>query len=751
MRLERRDFLKMVGGGALMIGVLPGCKTAQVVGMKELSDDTFSPNVFISITPEGRVILALNKSEMGQGVATGSAVLVAEELEVAVESIEAIHVARPEFENSLGEAALSEIAPVGMQITGGSSSTPENYTPLRKAAASARLMLVAAAAAKWQTTAEQCRAEDGHVIHSDGRKIAYGALTKEAAAQDVVDDPPLKERSAFTKIGKPVIRVDAKDKVTGAAKFGTDYAPKNVVRAYVIHPPQQGGQVKSLDAAAAKEMPGVVDVFEFERGVAVLAEKYWQAAAAARTVKVTFTEGATNGLHSDALSVAAKKVAKGDGSTRFVNRGNVDKALAEEDVVTVDATYEAPYLAHAPMEPMNCTVHVQGDRVQVWAPTQSPTIVAEGISRLLGIDRSDVQVDTLMLGGGFGRRGVPDFAVEAAMIARKVDRPVQLVWSREDDMRGGYYRPAAVARMRGAVSKKDGRVKAVHYHGVAQSIFMDQSPFLGAVFPDWMPKMMKRLMLRANVGFINSGALPDFISLEGMATSAYDVESFRVDYTPVRTAMPVSFWRSVGHSYNAFIKETFMDELAHAAKKDPFEFRRAHLTAAPRHLAVLEAAAELGNWGKPIEEGWGRGIAVHWSFGSYVAQVVEAGVVDDRVRVRKVACAVDCGVAVTPDLVAAQMESGIIYGLSAAIDQRLDIVDGVVQQDNFDTYPCLRMHESPEIVVKVMDSDEHPHGVGEPGLPPVLGGLSNAIFAATGVRLRAMPMQQAWDRRKETT
>jgi CO/xanthine dehydrogenase Mo-binding subunit len=746
--ISRRSFLRWAAtsGGGLMLATMPGCSSPQQVHMQEVvkKKGAFSPNIFLTIRPDGRVLLALNKSEIGQGVMTGAAVLVAEELEVPVSAVRPFHHSDPAFETSIGEADTDTGGLVGMQITGGSSSTPENYLPLRRAGAAAREMLISAAAKKWGAERSDCKAKSGAVVHRDGRKLSYGELTRDAAQGEIVESPPLKDPKDFTLIGRPTIRVDARAKVDGTAKYGTDISLPNMLRAYVIHPPTLGADVKELDASRAKKMPGIADVFAFERGVAVLADKYWQARAAAQKVKVTWSGGILSGLDTADLEKASRRRLREAPTHTLRDDGDVDDALSAGGRKMLDVTYDVPYLAHAPMEPMNCTVWVQGDKAKVWAPNQSPTIMAEGISRALGIGREDVAVKTTMSGGGFGRRSIPDFVVEAALIAKRVSRPVQLAWTREQDTRAGYYRPAVVARMRGAVDAS-GEVHAVSYHGASQPISADISHFLGALYPEWLPLLAKRLMLRANTNFISSGSFPDYLATEGMSDTPYEVENVRVGYTPVRTGLPVAFWRSVGHSFNGFINESFMDELAHAAGKDPFAFRLALLGKAHRHRGVLEAAAKLGRWGKPIDEGWGRGIAVHESFGSFVSQVVEAGVVNGRIRVRRVACAVDCGVAVNPDVVKAQMEGAIVFGLSAALDQRIDLVNGVVQQGNFDTYRALRMHETPEIAVKIVPSGEDPTGVGEPGLPPVAPALAGALFQATGVRLRSLPLQDAWN------
>ncbi len=747
MSLDRRTFLQLaaLSSGGLLLGITPGCANPQQVRMEDIAGASgrFSPNVFLTITPDDRVFLAMNKSEMGQGVMTGAAAMIAEELEVPLEKIEPFHTAKNEFRTSVGEAAIETSA--GMQITGGSSSTPENWVPMRTAGACAREMLVLAAAKTWGVSASECTAKAGAVIHTDGRKLTYGELSKTAASIPLVENPKLKKPGEFNLIGSRVTRTDAFDKVTGRAVFGADVRLEDLHNAYVIHPPTMGAQASSFDAVEAKKMTGVLDVFAFERGVAVVAKKYWQARAAAATVKVEWSGGLLNGLNSDAMMRDQIKQLEESGTHTLEAEGDVDDALERDDVTVVDVVFDAPFLAHAPMETQNAIVWVREDDVRVWTPNQSPTIIAEGVARVVGVDMSDVKVETPMLGGGFGRKAAPDFACEAAMIAKRVDKPVRVIWTREYDTQAGYYRPQAVARMRGAIDKR-GNVLAYSYHGVSQSIFRDMSSMMGAMYPEWIPTIGKRLMVRAGVGFLETGSFADFLATEGVTKIPYAIPNVRVEYTPVKTSLPVMFWRSVGHSFNGFMKEVFMDELAIAAKKDPYTFRRDLIKDSPRDLAVLNKVAEMSNWGEPVEDGWGRGIAVHKSFGTYVAEVVEAGIVDGRIKVRKVWCAVDCGIAINPDVVHAQMEGGIVFGLSAAIDQKIELKDGVVQQGNFDSYPMIRMFESPKIEVAIVNSGEDPTGVGEPGLPPVAPALSNALYQATGVRLRSMPMQDAWDK-----
>jgi isoquinoline 1-oxidoreductase subunit beta len=733
--LSRRNFLTglIASGGVLSLGILPACG-AGAKKMIARADATgeLAPNMYVTILPDGRVSLAINKCEFGQGVTTGYSTLVAEELDVEPAAID-FHFADsfPQYRTSFG-----------IHQTGGSTSTKEGYLPLRQAAASAREMLVGGAAATWGVAAADCKTEGGKVHHAaSGRSLGYGELTKLAARRDVPDSPRLKAKSELRLIGKHSNRVDLRGKVDGTAGFGIDVVRPNMVRAAAIHPPTYGAEVVSMKDAAARALPGVIDVIAFPWGVAVVAEKYWQAQAAARLVEIEWGKGPVHGFDSEALRAATRGHKKGGDTVR--NDGNAGDALGEA-ATKLEALYEAPYLAHATMEPQNCTVEVKGDQVEVWAPTQSPSVVQEFISDAIGAAREDILVHTTLSGGGFGRRGVGDVAGHAAMIAQRIGRPVQLIWSRESDMSQAYYRPQLTAHLRGGLSK-DGVVTALAAHLIGQSLVVKQPISARAVFPTAMPAGLRRVMANSLMAMVGSNTLPDPVSTEGASDTPYKIPNVRVEFTPVAVKLPVSFWRSVGHSFTGFAMESFVDELAHAARQDPLEFRRAMLPADSRARRVLDAVAELAQWGSPLPAGVFRGIARHTSFETEVAEVAEVELVNGRIKVRRVFCAVDCGVAVNPDIIRAQLEGAVIFGLSAALDQEVTLVDGVVQQQNFDTYPLLRMFEAPQIAVKILDSDENPTGIGEPGLPPIAAAVGNAIFAGTGVRLRRMPLQRAWN------
>jgi CO/xanthine dehydrogenase Mo-binding subunit len=735
MTPSRRDFLAglIAGGGVLSLGITTGCgaSSRKMIARADATGE-LAPNMYVTILPDGRVSLAINKCEFGQGITTGYATLVAEELDVEPASID-LHFADsfPQYRTSFG-----------IHQTGGSTSTKEGYFPLRKAAASAREMLVGAAAASWGVAVTECTTAGGKVHHAaSGRSLGYGELTRPAARRDVPDSPRLKAKSEFRFIGKHSNRVDLRAKVDGTAGFGIDVVRPNLVRATAIHPPTYGAEVTSMKDAAARAIPGVIDVIAFSWGVAVVAEKYWQAQAAARLVEVEWHKGPIHGFDSEALRTATRGHKTGGDPVR--NDGNAGDALAEA-ATKLDAIYEAPYLAHATMEPQNCTVEVKGDKVEVWAPTQSPSVVQEFIADAIGTSRDDILVHTTLSGGGFGRRGVGDVAGHAAMIARRIGRPVQLIWSRESDMTQAYYRPQLTAHLRGGLGK-DGKVTALAAHVIGQSLIVKQPIAARALFPSAIPAGLRRVMANSAVAMVGSNTLPDPVSTEGASDTPYQIPNVRVEFTPVAVKLPVSFWRSVGHSFTGFAMESFLDELAHAAKQDPLEFRRALLPADSRARRVLDAVAELAQWGSPLPPGVFRGLARHTSFETEVAEVAEVELVNSRIKVRRVFCAVDCGVAVNPDIIRAQLEGAVIFGLSAALDQEITLVDGKIQQHNFDSYPLLRMFEAPEIQVKILASDENPTGIGEPGLPPIAAAVGNAIFAGTGVRLRRMPLQRAWN------
>ena len=734
--LSRRAFVGGViaGGGLLSLAIATGCgggRQQQMIAHAEKTGE-LAPNIFVTVKPDGRIALAVNKAELGQGVATGYATLVAEELEVDLDAVD-VH-----YADSLPAYRTS----FRLHQTGGSRSMMEAYVPLRRAAAAAREMLVAAAAARWQVKASACAAAAGRVTHTaSGRSLGYGELTRDAAHLAIPDAPRLKAPGEFRLIGKPGRRVDGRAKVDGTAGFGIDVVVPGMVHAVAIHGPVFGAAPAAVDAGLARTRRGVIDVLRFDWGVAVVAEKYWQALAAARDVIVTWGEGAAAGLDTEVMRVAMRAWKKQ--GTVAKNRGDLDDALGDA-AGRLDAVYEAPFLAHAPMEPQNCTVHVRGGAAEVWAPCQSPTVVQEFVAEAAGLDKNDVLVHTTLSGGGFGRRIVPDVAAQAATISKRVGKPVKLIWSRDSDMTQGFYRPQFTALARGAFGA-DGRPTALGFHTLSQSIVLDSGDLAYAAMPG-IPRALQRVIVESMLAMFSSGSLPDLFSTEGLRDTPYRVPHLRVEYTPVDSGVPVASWRSVGHSFTAFAVESFLDELAAAAGRDPVEVRRELLPEGSRARRVLDAVAKLSGWGTPLRPGLGRGLARHTSFDSEVAEVAEVEVIDGRIRVRKVYVAVDCGVAVNPDVVRAQCEGAVIFGLSAALDQEITLVDGVVQQRNYDGFPALRMHECPEIVVEILASDEPATGIGEPGLPPIAPAVANALFAATGVRLRRLPLQPSWDR-----
>ncbi|MEM9455135.1 MAG: xanthine dehydrogenase family protein molybdopterin-binding subunit [Myxococcota bacterium] len=733
----RRRFLMgmLAGTGALVVyGAVRG-SAEQTLGAEPGDiEGAFKPNAYITITPDDRVLFALNKVEMGQGSMTGIAMLVAEELEVPVEKLEVF------FANSADK--YFETDP---QMTGGSASIVGGFVPVRKIAAATRMMLVSAAAETWGVEPSTLRAEAGRVVEASGsRSASYGELVEAAKSQDLPQDPPIKERSEFAVVGKPIRRVDGRVKVTGTAEFGIDQRVPNMVRAVMIHPPRVGAKVVSFDPTAAKAMPGIVDVVETARGVGVVAEKYWQALRAAPAVEIEWSDGPGEDFSTEVLR-ADLAASERERAKTVQDDGDVDAALADTGAGTVlEAVYEAPYLAHSSMEPMNAIAHVTDGACEIWTGCQIPAFIQEAVAQDLGIERTDVLVHMPYLGGGFGRRSHPDAVLEAVWLSQAVGRPVQVIWSRENDMRAGYYRPQSLTRMRGAIDAS-GKPTVLSYDSLSQPIFPDFD-FTG-MLPTAMPPRLRRWLVTSASRLVASNAvIADFLATEGASNLPYAIPNKRVAYTPFDTPLQVSPWRSVGHSFNGFIIESFIDEMAHAAQQDPYQFRRELLADSPRWRGVLDAAAQMSGWSeKPKPEGGGRGIAVISAFGSYAAQVIEARVDDGVVKVDKVYCALDCGFAVNPDLVVSQVEGCVVFGLTAALWGQITVEDGVVQQDNFDTYRMMRMHECPQIEVRLVEGPHEPGGVGEPAVAPLGGALSNALFDATGARLRRMPIQVAWN------
>lgn len=717
--LSRRAFLKtaaVASGGLVIAFFLPTAVRKALAEGAPAGKPPVAPNAFIRIAPDDSVTVLVKHSEMGQGVWTSIPMVAAEELGCDWNKVRVEHApAAPEYAHTA----------FGIQMTGGSTSTWESFDQLRTAGAMAREMLVAAAAAKLGVKPSDCRVGNG-VITAGARKVRFGEVAEAAAKRPAPKDVKLKDAKDWTIIGKPTKRLDSFAKTTGRAEFGLDVKRPDMAVALVARPPSFGAKLKTFDATKAKAVPGVLDVVEIPNGVAVLGKHFWAAKQGREALVAEWDEGAGANVTTPVLREAYRKLAQTRGAVAKA-AGDVDAAFAGA-TNAIEADYEVPFLAHAAMEPLNCTVEYDPakaakDGCDVWTGTQFQTGDQGIAAKILGLKPEQVRIHTTFLGGGFGRRANPqsDFVAEAVQVAKACGRTVKVVWTREDDMHGGYYRPMWLSRFR-AVHGEDGRPKAWSHTIVGQSIIAG-TPFEAAMIKDGI----------------------DAASVEGAADSPYlaSIPAHRVDLHSPKSPVTVLWWRSVGHSHTAFAVESFVDELAHAAKQDPLEYRRALLPKHSRERRALDLAAEKFGWGKPLPKGHGAGIAVHASFGSYVAQIAEVSVEDGKPRVHRVVCAIDCGPVVNPLTVEAQMQSGIVFGLSAALHGEITLKDGKVEQDNFHQYTPLRLAEMPKVEVHVVPSTDRMGGCGEPGTPPIAPAVGNALFAATGKRLRSLPFRIA--------
>jgi isoquinoline 1-oxidoreductase beta subunit len=707
MAIKRREFLKgsAAVAGAFTLGfVLPG-------KARSAGSDTaqFIPNAFIRITPDNQVTIILAKSEMGQNVYTNLPLIVAEELDADWRAI------RVE-QSRVDPVYNATFAPY--MLTGGSTSIRTSYDALRQAGATARAMLLTAAATAWGAPVEQLTTHDGEVTDpATGHRASYGELAGLAAQQAVPTDVVLKSPDQFRLLGKAHRRLDSKPKVTGTAGFGLDVSLPDMRYAVVARSPVFGGKLKSFDAARAQALPGVEKVKQVPSGVAVIADSTWRAIKAREALEIEWDDAGNGGLNTPKMQEEYRALADQPG---FVvqQQGDFDSVAAGAARV-IDATYEVPFLAHACMEPLNCTVHDMHGKAEVWTGTQSQTLDRAKAAEILGCEPESVQLHTQFLGGGFGRRAAAgsDFVAEASHVARGESWPVKTTWTREDDTRGGQYRPMTLHRARLALDA-DGRPLAWHDRVVSQPI--DGFAMMG--------------MAQDNF---------DISQIEGLKKPPYAVPMVNLEAHLTRSPVTTLWWRSVGHSHTAFMKETLFDEAAHAAGADPIDYRLSLLQEHPRFIALLQKVKAMSGWGRQLPEGTGLGVAIEESFGSIVAQVAQVRVAGKNVRVEKVWCAADVGFAVNPLGLREQMESGIIFGLSAALYGAITLKDGRIEQGNFNDYRVVRIDEAPAIEVKILNSGAPMGGAGEPGTPPIFPAVGNAIFAACGQRLRSLPFSLA--------
>jgi isoquinoline 1-oxidoreductase beta subunit len=719
----RRGFIRGVGIAAgLVVAFRFSTRTVRAAGgdapaLPGAPADALAPNAFVRVAPDGTVTIVVNHAEMGQGIITALPMLVADEMDADWSKVRTEFApVNPAYNHTL----------FGIQMTGGSTSTWTEFERLRGVGATTRALLVRAAAEEWAVPASECRTESGAVLHGDGRRLEYGALVERAARLPVPTGVPLKEPKDFKLIGTPVRRIDSLAKVTGTAQFGLDVRLPGMLVAVVARPPVFGGTVGGFDPAAAMAVAGVRKVVPVPSGLAVIGDGFWAAQSGRRALApgVRWTIPEASRVDTDAQGERYAQIARTPGIVASKS-GDVEAALKGAAKV-IEADYSVPYLAHAPMEPLNATVVLRDDGAEIWTGTQFPTVDRLAASRVLGIAPEQIQIHTPFLGGGFGRRATPasDWVVEAAHVAKEarsagIDAPIKVVWTREDDLSGGYYRPMFHHRLSGGIDAS-GRIVAWQQTLVGQS-FLAGTPF---------------------AGMIKDGV--DDTSVEGASDAPYVIPARRVEIHNPPGPIPTLWWRSVGHSHTGFVVECFIDELAHAAGRDPLDLRRELLPADSRERRVLDLAVEHSGYGRTkLAEGRAHGLAVHQSFGSYVAHVAEVSVEGGKVRVHRVTAAVDCGTVVNPLTVKAQIQGAAIYGLSALLYGEITLKDGRVQQRNFDDYPVVRVYEAPVVDVHIVAAGDKMGGIGETGTPPIFASVTNAIFAATGRRIRTLPLSRS--------
>jgi isoquinoline 1-oxidoreductase beta subunit len=704
----RRDFLKfsVAASGGLLLGFyLPSLtKLASAEETKK-----FSPNAFVRIGTDERITVIVNHSEMGQGVYTALPAILADELDADWSKIG--------YEPAPVNPVYNH--PVfGIQMTGGSTSVWSSFEQYRKAGAAARAMLIAAAAQQWNVDTGSCSTSDGKVLHqASNRSLSYGQLAEAAARLTPPATAPLKDPKDFKLIGKPLKRLDTPEKLNGKAIFGIDVMLPGMLNAVVARPLVFGATPRQVDSHAAMAVPGVRKVVTIPSGVAVIADTFWQAKKGRDALKVDWDEGAMASFSSTAQREQYRQMASKPGLVAHKD-GDAEGEFGKHEKM-IEAEYEVPYLSHAMMEPLNCVVDLKGDHCEVWTGTQFQTGDRAAAAKVAGLKPEQVEVHTTLLGGGFGRRANPasDFVSEAVYVGKAAGAPVKVIWTREDDMRGGYYRPAYLHTIKGAVDDQ-GNPVAWQHRIVGQSI-MAGTPF-------------------ESYGVKNG---IDSTSVEGAADLPYAIPNITVEYHPTKVGVPVLWLRSVGHTHTAYVTECFLDELAALTHQDPFQYRRRLLAKHPRHLGVLELAAEKAGWGKPLPKGRYRGIAVHEAFGSFSSHVAEISIEENNVRVHRFVCAIDCGAYVNPGIIEAQAHSGVVFGMSMAMYNELTFSNGRLEQSNFHNYPMVRMNDCPEIEVHIVKNNEKSGGIGEPGVPCASPAIVNAILAATGKPVRKLPIR----------
>ena len=731
----RRNLIKtaLTGTGSLSLAIaLPGCQSLHTNTLQE--SGVWEANAWLEITPDNQLIFTLDRVEMGQGTYTGLTTLVAEELDTHPDQfIVRFAPADPVYRNK----------DYGLQLTGGSNSLSSSWQALRETCALAKWLFVRSASEVMQVPEQHLKIENKHVVHiASNKRLSFGSLIAIASKQSLPSDIPLKAKSDFLYIGKTSQRLDSRLKVTGTAQFGIDVDFTGMRYAVVSRAPVYGATVKSVNSKEVMQLAGIEQVIQIKSGVAIVAQSYWQARKAQKQLSIEWTKPSDYPKSTDDVFALYRQAASENRGDSKRSEGNADKVINNAAKV-ISAEFTTPLLAHATMEPMNCTAHVQKNKVDIWTSTQAPDVAAVAVAKVTDVDLSDVRIHNQFIGGGFGRRLSQDFVAEAAEISAKAGGIIKLVWSREEDTQHDLYRPASLHRIRVALDENM-LPEAWDHQIVAPNIMdwyiWDASP---AMFP-WSPKLMYSTL--GKVGLMTAGTPitpADTSAYEGADDIPYDFAAIEVRHTKADAGIPVSYWRSVGHSHTAFAVECMISELAEQAGMDEFKFRQRYLQTDNRALAVLEKVAEIGKWGKGNAEDSYQGIAVHKSFGSYVAELVELKIENGEIRLLKVHCGIDCGLVVNPDIVTMQMESCIVFGATAALYGEITLEEGRIKQSNFHDYPLMRMNQCPEIQVHIMESDAPSTGVGEPGLPPLAPAIASALYKATGQRFRNLPFNIA--------